>query len=369
MRLFNRLARTAGLFAVALSAAAGPALAKTGGEASRLIPLPSPHKGISFSLHWDSDIYGNPHGGARRGYATDSVAYAQFGLNTGALGAWQGGQFTLGLQSITSTHPSAYVGDIQTLSNLDAPNQREVAQLWYSQALGATILRGGIIDLNNFFDVTDTASLFTNSSFGITPSISANVPSSIYPARGWGLMAQLGKGNNDWQVGLFQGNPADRSSALHGGTMLIAERGWQNHATGSHLGIGAWYRQVPPGGGSPTHDWGMYSIMEHALPDDPDAMGFVQAGISPGQVNTVPGYLAAGVHFNHVSPVVSEWGVAFARAWIRGHSAETSVETTALIPIDNSVIALQPDVQYILHPSGVLPNALVLGLRLHMVLY
>jgi porin len=371
MKPWNRLAGGAGLLtiAIALSALSPAGLAQTGGEASRLLPLPPPHKGLSFNLHWDSDIYANVDGGARRGYATDSVASAQFGLNTGALGAWQGGQLNIGLQAITSTHPSAYVGDLQTVSNLDAPNQNQVAQFWYSQQVGPNTVRGGIIDLNSFFDVTDSASLFTNASFGITPTMTVNVPTATYPDPGWGLMAQLGKHDDNWQVGVFQGNPARRSSALHEGTMLIAERGWRNTATGSHFGIGAWYRQVPASGGLPTHDWGMYSNFEHALPGHPDTVAFVQAGVSPGEVNAVPGYLAAGVHFDNVSTAVSEWGVGFARAWIRGHSAETSVETTALIPFDNNILALQPDVQYVFHPSGVLPNALVFALRLHMVLY
>lgn len=350
---------------------AGPArgLAQRNGKASRLVPLPSPHKGLSFNLHWDTDLYANAHGGARRGYATDSVAYAQFGLNTGALGAWQGGQFSLGLQAITSTHPSRYVGDLQTVSNLDASNQRHVAQLWYSQAFGNDTVRAGLIDLNAFFDVTRAAGMFTNASFGITPSITANVPTPTYPNPSWGAMARLGKHSDNWQFGVFQGNPQQRSSALHEGSMVIAERGWSNARKRSHLGIGAWYRQVPASGGLPTHDWGVYSEFAHALPGNPHAAAFVQAGISPGQVNTVPAYLAAGVHFYDVSPVVTEWGIGFARAWIRGHSAETSVETTSLIPFDNSIFTLQPDVQYVIHPSGLLPNAVVFALRLHMAIY
>lgn len=350
---------------------AGPVLgiAQPNGKASRLFPLPPPQKGLSFSLHWDTDIYANLNGGAKRGYATDSVASAHFALDTGALGAWQGGQFSLGLQAITSTHPSRYVGDIQTVSNLDAPNQQHIAQLWYSQAFGENKVRAGLIDLNAFFDVTNTADMFTNASFGISPSITGDVPTPTYPNPSWGVMTQLGKNSNDWQFGLFQGNPHRRSSALHGGSMLIAERGWSSAQTGTHLGIGAWYRQVPASGGLPTHDWGMYAIFEHTLPGHPHASAFLQTGISPGQINPIPAYLGAGVRFYDVSRIVSEWGVGFARAWIRGRSAETSVETTALIPFDNSVFTLQPDVQYVFHPSGVYPNALVFALRLHMVLY
>ena len=371
MKWRYRLAGTVGLLSIAvtLSVLPVPGLAQTGGEASRLIPLPSPHQGLTFGLHWDTDIYANADGGIRRGYATDSVFSAQFGLNTGALGAWQGGQFTLGLQAITSTHPSAYVGDLQAVSNLEAPNQRQVAQFWYSQAFGSNLVRTGIIDLNSFFDVTDAASLFTNASFGITPTMTGDVPTETYPNPGWGLMAQLGRNDNDWLLGVFQGNPEDRASALHEGAMLIAERNWRNTTTGNHFSVGAWYRQAPENAGPPTHDWGLYSNIEHPLPGHPDAVAFVQAGLNPGQVNKGPGYLATGVHFDHVSPIVTEWGVGFARAWIRGHTAETSVETTALIPIDNSAFALQPDVQYVFHPSGINPNALVFALRLHMVLY
>lgn len=59
---------------------------------------------------------------------------------------------------------------------------------------------------------------------------------------------------------------------------------------------------------------------------------------------------------------MSDIGFAFARAWVRDHSAETSLEATARIPLFDGSLALQPDVQYILHPSGVHPNALVSGL-------
>lgn len=66
---------------------------------------------------------------------------------------------------------------------------------------------------------------------------------------------------------------------------------------------------------------------------------------------------------------MSEWGIGLARAWIRDHAAETSLEGTALIPMGGSRFALQPDVQYVFHPSGTYPNALAVALRLHVTLY
>jgi porin len=344
-------------------------LAQDTDQNARVIPLPSPQKGISFGLNWDADAYDNLDGGTRTGYATDSVLSAGFGLDTGELGWWQGGQFSFGVQAIASTHPSEYVGDLQTLSNLDSPNRRQVSEFWYSQQIGPAVVRGGIMDVNSFFNVNDTASLFTNASFGITPSITANVPTATYPDSSWGLMTRLGSATDNWLIGVFQGNPTYRSTALHDGAMLVAERGWRSPANGTHVGIGAWYRQVLEAGGLPTHDWGAYANFEQALPGHPDAVTFVQVGASPGQVNTVPVYLGAGIHFYNASRFVSEWGVGVARAWIRDHAAETSLEGTALIPIADSRFALQPDVQYIFHPSGIHPNALAVALRLHLTLY
>lgn len=319
-------------------------------------------------MHWDADAYANLNGGLRRGYATDSVLSAGFRLDTGALGGWPGGTFRLGLQAITSTRPSAYAGDLQTLSNLQAPTQRQIATVWYSQQIGNAILRAGIINMNAYFDVNDAAGLFPNSSFGIIPSISADVPTSIYPDFGWGLMARVGGESDDWLLGVFQGDPGNRASALRDGATVIAERDWRGPASGSHLGIGAWYRRVPPGAQPPASDWGAYANVERALPRHPDAVAFVQLGASPGAVNTVPAYLGAGINVRNVSRTVSRMGFGLARAWIRGHAAETSIEATALLPIGGA-FDLQPDLQYILHPSGTRANALVAGMRIHVTFY
>ncbi len=360
---------TIALPVLALCLASLNAHAQDNGDSARLIPLPSPHKGLSFGLHWDSDIYDNLDGGAKRGYATDSVLSLGFGLDTGELGWWQGGQFAFGVQGIWSTHPSEYVGDIQTLSNLDSPNRRQVAEFWYSQTFGSALVRAGIMDMNDFFDVNDTSSFLTNSSFAIMPSITVNVPTATYPDSSWGVMAQFGEDKNGWLVGVFQGNPERRSTALKGGEMFIAERNWQAASGGTQLGIGAWYRRAPVASGPPTSDWGVYANLEQPLPNHPDTSAFVQIGVSPSEVNTVPAYLGGGIVFHDVSHAVSDLGFGFARAWIRGQTAETSVEATAAIPLFDGKVALQPDVQYVFHPSGIYPNALVVALRLHLTLY
>lgn len=365
----GRLRASAAL--VLLLSCLGPptAQAQDNGGSSRLLPLPPPHRGLSFDLNWDSDVYANVHGGRKRGYATDSVLSLGFGLDTGALGWWPGGQLALGVRAITSTHPSDYVGDSQAVSNLDAPNLRQVSQFWYSQAFGHSLVRAGLMDLNAFFDTDDTASLFTNASFGITPTLTGDVPTATYPYPAWGAMARFGTSPGGWRVGVFQGGPRRRSSALRGGEMLIGERDWQIADSGPQLGVGAWYRRAPASSGLPATDWGSYANLQQPLPGHPGTRLFLQAGASPSGSNPIPAYLGGGIRFRDVSPAVSDIGLGFARAWIRGHAAETSVEATARVPLFGGSVALQPDVQYVFHPSGTYPNALVIALRLHVTLY
>ncbi len=58
--------------------------------------------------------------------------------------------------------------------------------------------------------------------------------------------------------------------------------------------------------------------------------------------------------------------MGMARAWIRGAPhAETSLELNDLVPIDRHV-SIQPDLQYVIHPSGVNPAALVFILRVNI---
>lgn len=337
---------------------------------ARLLPLAAPPAGLSFSLTWDADIFANLDGGIERGYATDSLITAGMSLDTGEFGWWQGGTFSLSAQAIASTHPSQnYVGDLQTVSKLDAPNARRIAQLWYAQSFGSDILvRAGIIGFDSFFGLNPTAGLFTNASYGFIPTMPANAPLPGYPNSGWGIMARLGQAHDKWLIGVFQGDPVHRSSALERGATLVAERDWKAGSSGPRLGIGAWYRHAPAIA-SPTSDWGAYANLEQPLPGNPDVVLFAQLGASPGDVNEVPYYLGGGVRFSDISGPISDIGLGFARVRIRERTPETSLEASVSIPLFDGAFTLYPDLQYVLHPSGIHPNALVIGLRLHAELY
>lgn len=324
-------------------------------------------QGYKLRVLWNSDLYDNVLGGRKQGYATDSVVTISGVVSSSALGLWRGGHLAIGLQAISSTQPSRYVGDLQGVSNLAATNQRQVSQFWFSQKFNSGVIRTGIIDVNNFFDVSQAASLFTNASSGISPTLTADAPTPTYPNASWGLMGRVGSKSEWSEVAVFEGNPLQRSEVFGHGFYLIAEHDRVYAATETRISLGGWYRKSPLPDSPPLSDWGLYGNFQTKFAWIPKATFYTEIGISPDNVNQVPFYLATGITWNPDTSWVSNVGIGMARAWIRHALAETSIETTALFPVGNSV-TVQPDIQCVLHPSGKYPRALMVGIRLNVAL-
>ncbi len=85
------------------------------------------------------------------------------------------------------------IGDLQTASNIEAPDHFLLQEAWYEQqfADGMLSLLFGLHDLNSEFYVSDYGSLFLNSSFGIGPDMTVNVPLSIFPRAGLAVRARI----------------------------------------------------------------------------------------------------------------------------------------------------------------------------------
>lgn len=337
-------------------------------DAAQPPTIPMRSEPARFGWHLDTEAMSTVDGGLRRGTAADTVLQVAGRLDTGALGLWSGGRVYLAAVHIVSGEPSSrYIGDLQGASNLAAHSTSRVYQFWYRQRLGATAsVRVGLIDLNQYLAVTDNAGLLINSSFGILPTISGNVPSSIYPEPGVGAVVELGSADATTRIGLFQGQPEHRGEPFDGGAMVIGQ-----HSRGG-VTLGAWqYR----GHGTtvPANDWGAYAIVDRNLFQSGGRRiaGFLQAGASPGHVNTVPYYLGVGLQIPGLVPgrPGDRMAAGVARAWIR-HSAvgaETTWELTYAAQIGRHTY-LQPDLQYIVHPAGAVDpaSATVATLRLHI---
>ena len=149
-------------------------------------------KGLSLELVFTADFVTNHSGGLKKaGSGVDtSISYLAntdltAELDTEAAGLWKGGTFFVYLLNNHGANPSEfYIGDLQIVSNIETKDATRLYELWYEHHFDLydtdlSILIGQH-DLNSEFNLTEYGLLFTHSSFGIQPDISANVPVSIF---------------------------------------------------------------------------------------------------------------------------------------------------------------------------------------------
>ena len=288
---------------------------------------------------------------------------------------------------------SAHVGDIQTVSNIEALTTTRLFESWVEQRFGddraSFAVRAGLMDLNADFDALDTPTLFINSSHGIGPDISrsgVNGP-SIFPVSSLGLrLSWLPSQKWTFRVAAFDGvaGDPDRPKAFvavrlarRDGALLIAEADY-HLSDAATVAAGAWgytADQVLASGFAPHRDRGFYASIEGPIPGQTIWRAWARAGVADGDAQIVRSYLGLGLVGQGVwrSRPDDRIGLAVAHAGIGRPAraafglgrAETNFEASYQYRLRNT-LAVQPDVQYILHPEGAphAANALVLGLRL-----
>lgn len=348
-------------------------------------PLLSEEPGaFQWSLHLDSEAVSEVGGGLRRGTVSDTVAHAAMAMDTHPLGLWAGGRLAASAVHIRSGLPSqGYVGALQAVSNFEAEPATRLYQLWYRQQFewSDSQLKAGLIDLNQDFMAVDSAAALMNASFGLMPTLSSNVPASIYPKPGFGIEAASAWRSWQFQLGLFQPDPADRGSLFQHGHLLIGEAGYDRTVNGQLWGrykLGIWqYRQSDTDLAQvPANDSGVYGIVEQTLwrQGARDLGLFVQTGASPRSANAVPYYLGTGLQlhapFRRRPNDLFAAGVAHARVRGDNATAETVYELSYILRA-HRFASLQPDLQYVRRPGGQadVNNALVAILRLHLEFY
>lgn len=101
---------------------------------------------------------------------------------TESLGLWDNGQFEAQSISIYKTSRQRIAADLQIFSNIEEDNLPiGPFILGYTQYIGKAVLFGGLRNVNEDYFTTSYASLFTNSSCGIYPTLSANFTLANYP--------------------------------------------------------------------------------------------------------------------------------------------------------------------------------------------
>lgn len=346
---------------------------------------------ISLTLRDTADLWRNLQGGVAVGYTALNKAFVGVTLNGDAAGLPGFKAHGSILKPNGETLSQSRTGDIQTVSNIDALSAVRLFDLWADQQLGRSgvSVRAGLMDLNETFDSIDPAGLFLNSSHGIGADIARsgrNGP-SIFPVSSVGVQAGWTPTKAlSLHAAAFDAVPGDLAHPKRfvavkldrtEGALLIGQLDYRFSQAGQ-ASLGVWRYTAPFAAiADPLRQIrarpGVYGFVENSLPGPGAPRGWLRVGVADGRVQAVSGYLGAGVVWTPPARPDDRFGVAVARAAIGGPArrmqglpgAETTWEASYSYRL-NSVITVQPDIQYVVHPAGGpgRPNALVAGLRI-----
>lgn len=362
---------------------------------------------FDLSVVYTADIWRNARGGLSKGWRHLDNLDVTLTLDTERAFGWEGATlFLYGLYNNGESLSEELVGDLQVVSNIDAGVQAaRLYEAWAEQRLmeGRLSLKAGLYDLNSEFDTTESGGLFLSSSHGIGPDFSQtgeNGP-SIFPLTSLAIRAEYSfSGKLLFRAAVLDGVPGDpdrpRRTAVRlssdDGALLVAELNYLDERT--KIGVGSWRytakfedQLASARAGVPVEgrgNGGAYMLAERRLTrEKTDGVqglaGWARFGVADERFNQIRHYLGGGLVY--VGPFggrdEDQLGLAFSRvrfgtryrkaAALAGEQVgrgETSVELTyraALAPW----LTLQPDLQYVINPSGVpgRRDALVLGIR------
>jgi len=356
-------------------------------------------KGLSLDMIFTSDFVTNHTGGLKEA-GSDIDTHISYlanidlcaDLDTEKAGLWSGGTFHTHFFNHHGAKPSEdYIGDLQTVDNLETNKVTKLYELWYEHTFDLydtdLSLLIGQHDLNSEFMITDYGLLFVHSSFGIQPDISNNIPVSNYPVAALGLRMKWEPTENLYfMVEISDGDPGKNNGGFD--WKLDSKEGFLNFfEAGYHFGdkhesstmpgtykFGWWYhtdefadiRDMDENGDPLEHNgnYGLYFIADQMLIPGKGKGGlgaFIHVGGVPEDRNKVDFYIGGGFHYQGIIPSRENdiLGLAAARASISGDfkdieksdSHETAVELTYRAQV-LPWLAIQPGVQTIFNPGA-----------------
>jgi len=284
-------------------------------------------------------------------------------IDTEQAGMWPGGTFFVYGLGNTGSNPSAdVIGDLQTASNIEAPNTFLLYEAWYEQQFADVMsILVGFHDLNSEFYVSEYSSLFLNSSPGIGAEISGNVPVSIFAKTGLAVRLHIDPTDNWYvQMAAYDGDPATRALKSREGKMYIVESGLTlGHGT-YKLGYWKHTADLTFNGNTFSSDYGYYGIIDQQLiqlDGDSSIGAFVRWGAVPSNRNAIISNLQFGLHMHGLVPTRDEddFGIAYIRA--NTHTGNETMYEFTYRSVLTPWLAIQPSFQLIQNPGGDPANA------------
>ncbi len=368
--------------------------------------------GLSLGGEYIAEFSSVLQGGVNERGSFRNLLMLEATLDLGVAFGWEGGTVYAQYVSVNpETGGSRDAGDIQAYSNIENDYHMDVIyEMWFEQVLFDERLRlkVGKVDANSEFDLVAIAGDFSNSSAGFSPTIITfpSYPDSAMSVNIFGKLLEteqvgltLGYGfydgaaaadgvrtgtrgpgtffdddkSDDYfhiaQMELVWGSILEEGSWLRDGRLSLG--GWLH--TGEFdrfdggmkddpVGLFATLEQLLLATGTDGGEGGLYVFGQYGWADDEVsefgqriAGGVVLVGTFPGREND-----RAGVYFSYAD--LSD------KADAGFEENEFVVDVYYRLQMTPSVF-VQPEVQYIVHPSGDpdIDNALVVGLRVGVV--
>lgn len=363
--------------------------------------------GLSLGLTYGAEPSYNFTGGIEKTGTYMGKALLSIDEDLSKLLNWNGGSLHVGIQGTHGKGPSAYVGDTQVTSNIDALPTLRFYEAWFQQSVldDTSSFRIGMYDFNSEFYVTETALVFLNSSFGIgveasQSPVNGSMSPSVFPAPSVGGRFRVNAGKNTYfLLGILDGVPGDPNDAFGtkvyfnkaDGLFLPAEFGFtwgrEDNSTvlpGKFL-FGAWaYTQAVNTIQPQENDaiekavsHGFYTSFEQTVVNYFSL--FLRYGMASKDVNQIASNLSAGIVFSKVLPFWDNDQLGFGISTAFNGADYLESQEAAGTPSDSSETAfevlyrfevvpgfsLQPDLQYVMNPGTdpTLEDAFVGALR------
>jgi porin len=287
------------------------------------------------------------------------------------------------------------VGDLQTISNIEAPRNFYLYEFNLEQRFKGHTLIVGKSEINALFAYSTHGLGFVHSSFGIGPEMSVNVPLATYPYAAMGIYTNLQiQKNLHLSAAVYDGRPNTEIGYLKSydfslnskrGLFWIGEIDYQitkEKTQQSTYKMGVWSLQ-----GNSQIESGFYAIIDQKLlTEDEDPIqglhAFAQYGRIPNNATVFTNYKGLGmVYYGPLSnrsqdQIGLAWGQGNLSDTYRNNLSRTTDRAETVIEayynyVLSDQIEVQLDSQYIVNP-GVDPlvkNALVGILRLKYNLF
>ena len=332
---------------------------------------------LKLGAAWTGDFVTNLTGGLKRGSCYLGMATITAQFDTEAARLWKRGSIYVKAANTHGATPSSELfGDAQVSSNIEAGNHTFIMELWIRQRFGNVELTAGLQDLNAEFAVSGNGSLYLNSSFGIMPVITGNIPAPVFPLTSPGLtMVWNINGSLSLASALFDGRPTEFDYNPY-------NTNWQINSGDGILAVTELRSKMVINGYRGEYKIGLYTqthfIEKRISKRFPDSLHrdinggyiiadqtvlqsgfrslslFLQAGYSPSRDSFTDFSLGFGVNVTGVLSMKGNdtAGIAFTQSRFRNDAgSEIALEITYMNQLTENIF-IQPDLQYILFPSG-----------------